>query len=377
MTSTLNPTPLTPSVAGHLLRSTAMKPVELRENVWWLANRSDSLLEVNIYLLCYLTEKIRANLIVDPGPPELLTHLQKVLMPLIGGLEKIQGILINHQDPDVAANAAYIQKLNPQCMTVASEDTWRLIHFFGLKASCFKAVESYRNHRAVMPGGCRLHFVASPFCHFRGAMMYYDERSRILFSGDLFGGLSYSHSLYADESSWEGIKTFHQLYMPSRDALRLAVSRIRNLKPQPEMIAPQHGSIIQGELIKDFLDRMYNLDVGLDLLVASEKEENYLGAINEILAELEQEESAEALAEGIASLNQDRSFTNIMTSFKVDPPTAVKTLLTHLREHGGLGLESLVNLVALKVLIGRNIPVSDILPRNWDGDGHDLPDYFE
>ena len=170
---------------------------------------------------------------------------------------------------------------------------------------------------------------------------------------------------------------------PARSAVEVARLPL-DARIEIEMIAPQHGSIIQGELIKDFLDRMYNLDVGLDLLVASEKEENYLGAINEILAELEQEESAEALAEGIASLNQDRSFTNIMTfagtkvtSFKVDPPTAVKTLLTHLREHGGLGLESLVNLVALKVLIGRNIPVSDILPRNWDGDGHDLPDYFE
>jgi flavorubredoxin len=359
-----------------------MKPVELRENVWWLASRSDSLLEVNVYLLCYPHDKGRANLIVDPGPPELLTCLQKAAVPIIGGLEHVDGILINHQDPDVAANAAYIQKLNPKCMTVASEDTWRLIHFFGLKASRFKAVESYRNHRATMPGGCRLHFVGSPFCHFRGAMMYYDERSRILFSGDLFGGLSYTPDLYATEASWDGIKTFHQLYMPSREALRLAVSRIRNLDPPPDMIAPQHGGVIQGGLLKDFIDRIYNLDVGLDLLVASEKEENYLGAVNEILDELEQEDSAEALAKGIAALNQDRSFTSIMTfagtkvtAFKVEPPTAIKTLLTHLRKHGGLGLESLVNLVALKVLIGRNIPISDILPQNWDGE--DLPDYFE
>ncbi|MDH4317645.1 MAG: hypothetical protein OEV64_04590 [Desulfobulbaceae bacterium] len=38
-----------------------MKPVELKENVWWLANRSDSLLEVNVYLLGYLHEKGRLN----------------------------------------------------------------------------------------------------------------------------------------------------------------------------------------------------------------------------------------------------------------------------------------------------------------------------
>lgn len=356
-----------------------MKPVELKEHVWWLANRSDALLEVNIYLLCYPHDKGQANIIIDPGPPELLTTLQKAVVPIIGGLDKIHGILVNHQDPDVAPNAAFLQKLNPQCMVVASEDTWRLIHFFGLKPSRFKAVESYRNHRAVMPGGNRLVFVPTPFCHFRGAVMYYDTRSRILFSGDLFGGLSYSPDLYANESSWEGIKTFHQLYMPSRDALKLAVSRIRNLDPPPEIIAPQHGSIIRGELVRDFIDRMYTLDVGLDLLMAGEKEENYVGAVNEILDELEKEGSAESLSKGIAALNGDGSFTNILTfrgsrvsGFKVEPPAAVKALLIRLREHGGPAIENLVNLVALKTLIGRNIPVGDILPQ-----AHDLPDYFE
>jgi hypothetical protein len=80
--------------------------------------------------------------------------------------------------------------------------------------------------------------------------------------------------------------------------------------------------------------------------------------------------------------NKDQSFTNILTveknrvtSFKVDPPIAIKNLLTHLREGGGTDLESLVNLVALKTLIGRNIPIGDILPQA--GDTQDLPDYFE
>lgn len=361
-----------------------MRPVELKKNVWWLANRSDALLELNVYLLCYPDTRTRgqANIILDPGPPELLTCLQKAVGPIIGGLDKIHGILINHQDPDVAPNAAFIQKLNPQSMVVASEDTWRLIHFLGLKANRFKAVESYRNHRAIMPGGNMLIFVPTPFCHFRGAVMYYDVRSRILFSGDLFAGLSYTPDLYATESSWEGIKTFHQLYMPSRDALKLAVSRIRNLDPAPEMIAPQHGSILRGAVMADFLDRMYHLEVGLDLLIEGEKEENYLGAVNEILDELEKEDSSEAIAQGVASLNKDHTFTNIITvrnhrvtAFKVDPPLAIKSLLIRLREHGGVELESLVNLVALKTLIGRNIPIGDILPQA--GAEVDLPDYFE
>jgi len=97
---------------------------------------------------------------------------------------------------------------------------------------------------------------------------------------------------------------------------------------------------------------------------------------------LEKEDSSESIARGIAALNKDQSFTNILTveknrvtSFKVDPPVAIKTLLAHLREDGGAELESLVNLVALKTLIGRNIPIGDILPQA--GGDQDLPDYFE
>ncbi|MCI5145000.1 MAG: hypothetical protein D3923_05590 [Candidatus Electrothrix sp. AR3] len=127
---------------------------------------------------------------------------------------------------------------------------------------------------------------------------------------------------------------------------------------------------------------MFGLVLGLDLLMAGEKEENYLGAINEILDELEKESPDDALAKGISTLSRDDSFTNILTfinnrvtGFKVDPPIAVKTLLAHLRENGGSEIESLVNLIALKTLIGRNIPIGSILPQA--GEEQELPDYFE
>ncbi len=359
-----------------------MKPVELKKDVWWVANRSNSLLEVNVYLRSYVHEKGRVNVMLDPGPPELIMHLQKVVEPIIGSLKNVHGMLINHQDPDVVLNAAFIQKMNPNCIVVASEDTWRLIRFVGLKDSHFKAVESYKGQRVKMPGNKRLVFVPTPFCHFRGAMMYYDVSSRILFSGDLFGGLSYGQHLYADESSWEGIKTFHQLYMPSREALQLAVSRIRNLDPLPEMIAPQHGSIIRGDLVKDFMDRMYNLEVGLDLLKKSQEEENYLGAINEILSELEQDPAFSNLEDILSKGSDDSSFTTVIgiqkgrvTDFKTDPHSAMKSVLGMLYKGSGAAGESMVSLVALKALIGRSIPVGDLLPQSEEE--QDLPDYFE
>lgn len=356
-----------------------MEPVELKKNVWWVANRSDSLLEVNVYLLTYPHEKGQANVMIDPGPMALLQYLQHAVTPIIGGLKNVNALLINHQDPDVAPNAASIQKLNPRCIVVASEDTWRLIRFFGLQDRRFKAVESYRSSRVTMPGGRQLAFVPSPFCHFRGAMMYYDVDNRILFSGDLFGGLSFSQNLFANKDSWEGMKIFHQLYMPSREALQLAITRIQNLDPGPEMIAPQHGSIIKGALVDDFMDRMYNLEVGLDLLTNRDHEENYLAAINEMFDDIhdvnemfdelgENAQYGSAIELIIDRWNKDHSFTNVIsfsgnkvTKFKTDPPSALKSLVKSLHKIFP-EREGLINLIVMKALMSRNIPVGDILP---------------
>ena len=42
----------------------------------------------------------------------------------------------------------------------------------------------------------------------------------------------------------------------AREALRYAVRQIRALQPAVEVIAPQHGMVISGDLVPLFLDRM-------------------------------------------------------------------------------------------------------------------------
>ena len=108
----------------------------------------------------------------------------------------------------------------------------------------------------------------TPFCHFRGALALYDPQTRVLFSGDLFGGLTPEGDLELDArgEEWPGIRAFHQLYMPARQALKRAVDAIRALTPAVECIAPQHGRILRGEVMREYLERMANLPVGLDLI---------------------------------------------------------------------------------------------------------------
>jgi hypothetical protein len=118
-------------------------------------------------------------------------------------------------------------------------------------------------------------------------MAFYDPEIRTLFSGDLFGGLNQLGRvhLFAEPDDWTGVAQFHQIYMPTREALRYAVRQIRALRPAVEIIAPQHGHVIAGERVDEFLDRLYDLAVGTDLL-AAELDETHLKAYGQVLSQL-------------------------------------------------------------------------------------------
>ena len=270
------------------------KAVELADGVYWLGMRTESRLEVNVYLRTFKGNNKTTNMIIDPGPPIYFDELHDRVKSVIGDPRRVNLAFINHQDPDVGTNAIYFQKRNPKMSVICTEDTWRLTHFFGLKVTNFQPVDKFKKSRARLATGHVIRFVPTPFCHFRGACMIYDETSRILFSGDLFGGLSFEQRLFATADDWDGIRIFHQIYMPSQGVIRMAVDKIRRLRPAPVMIAPQHGGIIRGDLMKEFLDKMYDLPVGLDLLQPTIiDKEIYLQAINEILEGIAEKAGAE------------------------------------------------------------------------------------
>jgi hypothetical protein len=118
-------------------------------------------------------------------------------------------------------------------------------------------------------------------------MAFYDAELRTLFSGDLFGGVNRLGrvQLYADESDWAGVAQFHQVYMPSREAMRYAIRQIQSLSPAVEVIAPQHGHVISGDMVQLFMERLYDLPVGHDL-IAVELDESYLDAYRDVVTQL-------------------------------------------------------------------------------------------
>lgn len=305
--------------------------VEIAPDVYWVGRRRDQLLECNAYLLVFRRGTKQTTVLVDPGPPEDFEIVTRKVEAVIGSLDRVDHIFLNHHDPDVAGNAAAIQRRSRNSQLLCSEDTFRHVRYFGLDRKRFMAVESFPGGQCTLPTGHTITFVPTPFCHNRGAVMLFDPASRVLFSGDLYGGAR-APVLVASELGWPGIEMFHQIYMPSRRALELAAGRVQRLLPSPQMIAPQHGAMIMGNDVARFVERVGRLDVGLDLPETPANLERYLAAANAIATAYEELTGVEGARKLKAGFAGDGSFSRLFSldgrraivSFKVAPVLALE-----------------------------------------------------
>jgi len=258
------------------LPNTPHGPLKVVDDCWMVGHRNpESMLQCNTYVRTFKQFGSARNVCIDPGSQFDYAVIEGNVAQVVGDMREIHAMTINHQDPDVAGNAPQFCDANPNLEMIVTEEVWRLLQHMMLKPGKVRLSHGTQAVSTQQP----FQFVPTPFCHFRGAMALYDPEHRILYSGDLFGGLNRLGSVHllATEEDWHGIAQFHQIYMPSREILRFAVHQILNLRPKVEIIAPQHGHVITGDLVGLFLERMHELRVGHDLLAEDWDVENLAG----------------------------------------------------------------------------------------------------
>jgi len=316
-------------------------PVEIAKDIYWVGNRNDKNFESNAYLRVFKGNGKQFNLLIDPGPSPDFNVTSRKIEQVLGADYNLDLVYLNHQDPDVCSNTVYFQRHFPKLQIVTSEDTWRLVQFYGLKPKQFIATENFKTGKLRVKTGHQLRLIPTPYAHFRGACALYDEEQKILFTGDLFGGLITSPELYAEKEYWDGMKTFHEIYMPTNLALRKAVQDFRQQAGDMKMIASQHGKIIREDLVDFFMSKLETLPVGLDLQNESRLvTENYIKAFNDILDAVKKDVSESVAANLIKSFQSDGSFPNsIITkknriySLKVGVEEALTLFSTELCRH--------------------------------------------
>jgi len=176
-------------------------------------------------------------------------------------IKSIKYIVLHHQDPDLVAAVPEIEKLiDRDDLLIVTHSRMSLLIKHYLVTSDYYEIDKNDN-QLITPNGYRLDFRTTPYCHSPGAFVSYEPKTKTLFSGDIFGGLEESWEFYADETYFEKAKQFHQEYMPSKDIFNYALKKIEKL--DINLIAPQHGSIIEKKYIPNLIRDMKNLDCGL------------------------------------------------------------------------------------------------------------------
>jgi len=254
------------------------KPVEIAKDIYWVGYViPNDPFQCHVYLI----KNGKESVLIDPG--SMITFpvtLQKITS--IIQLEDIKYIILHHQDPDIVGCVSMLEQLIPRddlCF-ITHWRTKTLLKHYQWKTPFWLIDEN--DWKLKLNDSRELEFIFTPYAHFAGAFCTYDKTSGILFSSDIFGGLTDEFSLFAkDESYFESLKLFHIHYMPSKSILNHTLNHIEACKP--ELIAPQHGSIIHKELIEPIISKMRDLDCGLYMLDDHESDILLLNKTDEFL----------------------------------------------------------------------------------------------
>lgn len=254
--------------------------IQIAPRVWWVGHvQENDPFQCHVYLI----EQGESSVLIDPGSKLTFEDTLKKIQEVIP-FSSIKYFLCQHQDPDITGAMPLIDQMleREDALLVTHWRAKMLLKHYDLSMPFWLIDE---NGWKLQLEDRTLEFCFTPYAHFPGAFTTFDPESGIMFSSDIFGGLTEKFSLFAtDESYLESMKPFHQHYMPTNEVLQNALIEIE--KYPMEMIAPQHGSIIPQHLIRFMIDGLKRLDCGLYLLMRESNDFNRLSHFNESLKKI-------------------------------------------------------------------------------------------
>ncbi|MDX9813859.1 MAG: ATP-binding protein [Sulfurimonas sp.] len=208
----------------------------------------------------YLIKNGDESILLDPGS---MLEFDEVVrkIDLVVGIKSIKYIVLHHQDPDLCASVPEIEKLiDREDLQIITHSRMSLLIKHYMVSSSYYEIDK-EDFVLKTKNGKTLEFYTTPYCHSPGAFVSYEPRTKTLFSGDIFGGIEHSWHFYADETYFSKARLFHEEYMPSKDIFNYSLAKIEKL--DIDLIAPQHGSIIEKRYIPKLIEDMRGLDCGL------------------------------------------------------------------------------------------------------------------
>ncbi|MBC6719938.1 MBL fold metallo-hydrolase [Treponema socranskii] len=206
------------------------------------------------------------GVLLDPGGVHLFSRVVTAVSRFIS-VDKIDTIFFSHQDPDVSSGIALWLGITHAKVYISN--LWiRFLPHFGIVDTKRIIGIPDKGMDIMLAPDSRLRCIPSHFMHSPGQFGLFDERSGILFTGDI-GAAVFDET---NETAYVGdfnkhiplIKDFHVRYMAANKIVRRWVEQVRILNPA--MLAPQHGAIYKDENVGNFLNWLENLQCGIDLI---------------------------------------------------------------------------------------------------------------
>ncbi len=200
------------------------------------------------------------GILFDPGSraDEHFNIVKSKVEKLID-LKKIKYIIVHHQDPDLCASIPLFEELIgiDNVSVITTLRTSFFIPYYGSKSEIIIVDDG---DEFELPSGRVLKFITTPYVHFAGAFITFDETSNILFSSDIFAAFTLDWKLYADEYYLEAVKAFTEPYIGCKEPVLNVVRKISGLPIK--IIAPQHGCVIKDDLSK-YVEALEHMQYGV------------------------------------------------------------------------------------------------------------------
>ena len=191
----------------------------------------------NSYVI--LDDKVAVMDTVDANfKHEWLDNLEQAL-----GGRKPDYLIVQHMEPDHAANVANFLEVYPGTTVVANAKTFVMIkNFFGLDLEGQKL--EVENGSTLSLGNHNLTFVFAPMVHWPEVMVEYESREKVLFSADGFG----KFGTLDTEEDWDCEARRYYMNIVGKYGMQVQALLKKAAALDIEKICPLHGPILQEDL---------------------------------------------------------------------------------------------------------------------------------
>lgn len=227
---------------------------EIANSIYWLSPViQPSNLRINQYLIVNENDVI----LIDPGPITMFEHLYETINEIIN-FEQINKIIITSSDIEKVSSLYKIFEILPKKPTIITSWNIKLsIETLGLE--CDYIIVDYKDSIDFMDGN-NLNVIPVPYLKSPGTFIIYDEKRKVLFSGNLFGAIANNLNMYADYNYYNVMVAYHEYNFASSELLDPVLDYINEL--EINTIAPFYGSIISKN-INEAINKIRNIDAGI------------------------------------------------------------------------------------------------------------------